>query len=94
MTDDVVFMVPGQEPFGKEKFAANSRQMGDTRVDGKSNILELEVLGDWAWMRSHLEVKIKQPEGKTSEKSGYVLTILRKKYNGQWQIARDANLLG
>ena len=26
MTDDVVFMVPGREPFGKEAFAAASYQ--------------------------------------------------------------------
>jgi uncharacterized protein (TIGR02246 family) len=27
MTDDVVFLVPGQEPFGKEAFAAASSGM-------------------------------------------------------------------
>ncbi len=27
MTEDVVFMVPGKEPFGKEQFAAASRAM-------------------------------------------------------------------
>ena len=26
ITDDVVFMVPGQEPFGKSEFAARSRK--------------------------------------------------------------------
>ena len=27
MSDDVIFMVPGREPFGKQTFAANSRSM-------------------------------------------------------------------
>jgi uncharacterized protein (TIGR02246 family) len=27
MADDVIFMVPGREPFGKEEFAAASRSM-------------------------------------------------------------------
>jgi len=93
MADDVVFMVPGQEPFGKEKFTANSQQMSNIKLEGKSDILELEVLGDRAWMRSHLEIRITPPDGKIIEKSGYVLTIFRKSPDGQWLIARDANLL-
>jgi uncharacterized protein (TIGR02246 family) len=34
MTDDVVFMVPGQEPFGKEAFAARSEGMKGVEIDG------------------------------------------------------------
>lgn len=30
MTDDVIFMVPGQEPFGKEAFSAASESANDT----------------------------------------------------------------
>lgn len=40
MTDDVVFMVPGKAPFGKETFAAASKGMGETRIDGDSDIVE------------------------------------------------------
>ena len=56
MTDDVVFMVPGQEPFGKAAFAAASQDMKDMHMEGKSEIRELEVLGDWAYLRGHLQV--------------------------------------
>jgi uncharacterized protein (TIGR02246 family) len=38
MADDVVFMVPGQEPFGKEAFAASSARMSDVQFDGRSEI--------------------------------------------------------
>jgi uncharacterized protein (TIGR02246 family) len=48
MADDVVFMVPGQKPFGKEAFARASEGMKNARIDGRSEIEELKVLGDWA----------------------------------------------
>ncbi len=93
MSDDVVFMVPGAEPFGKEAFAAASRGMQGVQIDGTSDIAELEVLGDWAWMRNRLRMTITSPNGQLMVRSGYTLTVLRKKPDGQWVIARDANLL-
>ncbi len=48
MADDVIFMVPGREPFGKEEFAAVSRGMTEVRIEGASDIQEIAVLGDWA----------------------------------------------
>jgi uncharacterized protein (TIGR02246 family) len=93
MADDVIFMVPGKEPFGKEAFAARSREMEHHKIEGTSDIKEIKVLGDWAWMRNHLTITITQPDGKLSRRSGYVLTILRKNPDGAWVIARDANLL-
>ena len=93
MSDDVVFMVPGKEPFGKEAFTSRSKGMEGVEIDGSSDIQEIEVLGDWAWMRNKLRVTITPPGGKTMVHSGYVLTILRKNPDGNWVIARDANLL-
>ena len=93
MTDDVVFMVPGREPFGKEAFAAASRDMQGVRIEGSSDIRELKVLGDWAYLRSYLEVKMMPPGGNAVERSGYTLTIFRKQPDGRWLLARDANLL-
>ena len=93
MADDVIFMVPGEEPFGKETFAANSKSMQDHKVEGTSDIQEIKVMGDWAWMRNHLQIKITQPDGNVMKKAGYVLSILRKEQDGHWVLARDANLL-
>lgn len=93
MSDDVIFMVPGQEPFGKEAFTGGPDEMKDTKVEGSCDIKEIMVLGDWAWMRSYLEITVTPPDGQLTRKSGYVLTILRKNPNGDWVIARDANLL-
>jgi uncharacterized protein (TIGR02246 family) len=93
MSDDVVFMVPGKEPFGREAFTSRSKGMEDVEIDGESEIQEVKVLGHWAWMRNRLRIKITPPGGKTSIHSGYVLTILQKQPAGNWVIARDANLL-
>lgn len=93
MTDDVVFMVPGQEPFGKQAFQAASAGMAGARIEGKSDIRELKVLGDWAYLRSYLEVKMTPPVGNTMLRSGYTLTIFHKQPDGRWLLARDANLL-
>jgi uncharacterized protein (TIGR02246 family) len=92
MDDDVLFMVPGQEPFGKEAFAERSKQMGPMQLEAKSDIKEIKVLGDWAWMRQHLQIAVTLTDGKKMEKAGYILTILRRNA-GRWVISRDANLL-
>jgi uncharacterized protein (TIGR02246 family) len=94
MADDVIFMVPGQKPFGKEAFAAASRKFKNVRFEGRSDIQEIQVLGDWAYLRNHLEVTMTPPDGGTPvRRSGYTLSILRKNADGQWVLVRDANLL-
>jgi uncharacterized protein (TIGR02246 family) len=93
MSDDVVFLVPGREPFGKDAFAAASQGMKGVQFEGTSDIVEVEVLGDRAWMRSRLRVIVTPPGGDRIARSGYTLTILRKEPDGRWVIARDANLL-
>jgi uncharacterized protein (TIGR02246 family) len=93
VADDAVFMVPGREPFAKEAFATASQGMKDVRMDGTSDIRELKILGDWAYLRNYLEVTITPPAGEPVRRAGYTLTILRKEPNGKWVIARDANLM-
>lgn len=94
MADDVIFMVPGKEPFGKDAFAAAAKEQKSVRIDGTSDIQELKVLGDWAYLRSHLTVTVTPPDGgKRTRRSGYTLTILRKQPDGKWLLSRDANLL-
>jgi uncharacterized protein (TIGR02246 family) len=93
MTDDVVFMVPGREPFGKEVFAATSQGMKGVRMEGTSEILELNLLGDWAYLRNHIALTITPPGCDPVRRAGYTLTILRKGPDGRWRLARDANLL-
>ena len=93
MTDDVVFVVPDREPFGKEAFAADSEGMGDVDFDGTSDVLEVEVLGDHAYIRNHIETTMTPPDGDPVRHSGHTLSILRKGSDGRWRLARDANLV-
>ncbi|SCB12608.1 YybH family protein [Rhizobium multihospitium] len=93
MTDDVIFMVPGQQPFGKEAFAAASKGMEGMKMEGTSEIIELQVLGDWAYIRNHIDMTVTPPGGDAVHRSGYTLTLLRKEADGEWRLARDANLL-
>lgn len=94
MTDDAVFMAPGQEPFGKEAFAAALRSMDGMRLEGGSDVLELQVLGDWAFVRCHVDVTITRQDGASPiRRSGHTLTLMRKETDGRWRLARDANLL-
>jgi uncharacterized protein (TIGR02246 family) len=93
MTDDVIFQVPGREPFGKEAFAAASGAVKDIRMEGSAEIRELRVLGDWAYLRNYITLAITPSGGKTIRRAGFTLTILRKETDGQWRLARDANLV-
>lgn len=96
MTDDVVFMTPGNEPFGKEAFATTAKRMEDALqvLEGTSEIREIQVLGDWAYLRNYIEITMTTPDRSTPvRRSGFTLTILRKESDGQWRVARDANLL-
>ena len=93
MTEDVVFMVPGQEPFGKAAFAKAFEGMANVTMDGTSEIVEMRVLGEWAYLRNHIDLRVTPAGGATTRRSGYTLTILRKEQDGRWRLARDANLL-
>ena len=94
MTDDVVFMVPGHEPFGKAAFRAASESMQGMRMESKSEIRELQVIGGWAYARNFIEVTMTPPGGdQPIRRSGYTLTLFRKEADGRWLLARDANLL-
>jgi uncharacterized protein (TIGR02246 family) len=93
MADDVVFMAPGREPFGKEEFRAASEAMRGAEIDGTAEIREIRVIGDWAWIRNHIELTVTPPEGEPQHRAGYTLTILNKGDNGRWRLFRDANLV-
>lgn len=93
MSDDVVFMVPGAEPFGKAVFAAAVEGLKAATIEGRSEIRELEVIGDFAWLRSHIDMTATSADGLTMRRSGCTLTILRREADGRWRLVRDANLL-
>ena len=93
MTDDVLFLVPGQEPFGKEEFCARSQSLTGVELDGRAEVREIEVHGDRAGIRNHIDVTIGPAGGEQQRRSGYTLTILKKGDDGRWRLFRDANLV-
>ncbi|HEY2533168.1 MAG TPA: SgcJ/EcaC family oxidoreductase [Xanthobacteraceae bacterium] len=92
MTEDVVFMVPGREPFGRDVFEAASRTNA-SQIEGTNEIVEIQVLGDWAFTRNRINLTITPPAGEAMRRGGYTLTLFRKEADGCWRVARDANLL-
>ncbi|WP_332699917.1 YybH family protein [Bosea sp. (in: a-proteobacteria)] len=93
IADDVVFMVPGAEPFGKQAFAGALAGLGQFTIEGRSEIRELQLMGNFAYLRNQIDMSATSADGKSVRRSGYTLTILRKEADGRWRLARDANLL-
>lgn len=98
MTDDAIFLVSGRPPMGKAEFAELSRvPPGAPRpaFESTSEIMEIEVSGDMAylWSRLSVTVTVTQPGAdEPIERAGHTLTVFRH-VDGQWRLARDANLL-
>jgi uncharacterized protein (TIGR02246 family) len=94
MADDVVFLTPGKEPFGKREFAASASAQAAFRIDGKADVREVRASGDWGFTWAHLDITMTPTDGSPAvRKSGYTLTVFQKLPNDRWVLARDANLL-
>lgn len=94
LADDMVFLVPGQPPFGKPQFsAAWEGPMRKARVESEADLEECLVSGDFACTRTRLAVSITTRDGMVSRARGYTLSLFRKQPDGRWLLARDANLL-
>lgn len=96
IADDVVFLVPGRAPMHKSEFAAGLKAQADhtaPKFEGTSEIQEITVSGDWAFMWTKLKVIATPTDGSPPvERAGHTLTVLRRQ-EGRWVLARDANLL-
>ena len=96
MSDDAVFLVPGQPVMRKAGFAAAARaQAGQDapRLDSSSEIQEIRILGDWAFIWTRLTVVVTPPGGAPPmTRAGHTLTLFEKQ-GGRWVLARDANML-
>jgi len=97
MSEDVVFLVAGAPPFGKQQFATamtpSAPAVPMPKFDGHSEIQEIRVLGDWAFMLTRLTVEVTPPGGGSpTKRAGHTLSVLQK-VNGRWLLARDANML-
>jgi uncharacterized protein (TIGR02246 family) len=94
MADDIVFLTPGQAPFGKREFAAGFGQSaGQAQVKVQADVQEVRVSGDLAYAWLKLAVTVTPTAGGASMKlGGHTLGIYRRE-GGRWVLARDANLV-
>ena len=95
MADDVMFLSPGQSPFGREVFSANfSSAHQQFRIHCVSEFQAVRVVGEVAYSvaRDSLSV-IPCAGGAESRLAGYRLTVYRKQSDGRWLLARDAHTL-
>src|SRR5438105_15353723 len=94
MAEVVVFLVPGQPPMrGRSAFAAGQAGLQPFHLDATSEIQEIKVVGEWAylWMKLSVVVTPKK-DGAPVKLAGHTLSILQKQA-GAWVIARAATLL-
>lgn len=97
MTDDIVFLTPGNPPMCREDFAAASNSMtGKIKIDGHPDIQEITVAGDLAFCWNRLEIVATPLEGNGTpvKRKGSTLSVFRRGEDGKWRIWRDANMLG
>jgi uncharacterized protein (TIGR02246 family) len=95
MTNDVIFLTPGNPPMHRDQFAVGFKAMIQVvRLACRSEVQEITVNGDLALCWNLLEVDFTPIEGgETVKHVGHTLTALRRDPDGQWRIWRDANLL-
>jgi uncharacterized protein (TIGR02246 family) len=93
MADDMVFLTPGQAPFGKREFAEGFRQSaGKAQVKVRAEVQEIRVAGDWAYCWLKLHVTVTPTGGDPIERSGSTIGIYRRE-GVRWVLARDANVV-
>lgn len=94
MDDDILFMTAGNAPFGRDTFIQhfenNVKQM---KLNVRAEVREVEVRADLAFARTWLEVRITPPSGEPMTRTGYTLSIYRRRPGGRWKLWRDANLV-
>jgi uncharacterized protein (TIGR02246 family) len=95
MTEDVVFLNPGQAPFGREWFSANF-SAGHKRelICCVSELEEVVIVGQVAYTRSRDALSATPRDGgEAKQLVGYRITVYREQSEGQWLLARDAHTL-
>ncbi len=92
MADDVVFLVAGKKPMRKADYLAGQAALKDVAMDAKSQIQEIRIFGDWAYLWTKLSVVMTPRDGAAVTRAGNTLSILQKR-DGKWLLFRDANML-
>jgi uncharacterized protein (TIGR02246 family) len=95
MTKDVVFLNPGQEPFGREGFPAGfSAAHQRAWINCVSELEDVVVVGEVAYTLSRDSLSVTpRAGGEATRLAGHRMTVYRKQPDGRWFLARDAHTL-
>jgi uncharacterized protein (TIGR02246 family) len=95
MADDVVFLNPGQAPFGRDGFPAGfSAAHQHARFNCTSELEDVVVVGDVAYTLSRDSLSVTpRATGEATQLAGHRIAVYRKQPDGRWLLARDAHTL-
>ena len=95
MADDVVFLNPGQAPFGRDGFSPGfSSAHQRARINCISELEDVVVVGDVAYTLSRDSLSVTPRDGgEAVQFAGHRITVYRKQPDGRWLLARDAHTL-
>lgn len=95
VADDVVFLTPGQVPFGREGFSSNFMAAHQQlRICCTSELEEVIIAGEVAYTRSRDALSVTpRADGKAAQLTGYRMTVYRKQPDGRWLLSRDVHTL-
>src|SRR5439155_3706581 len=95
VAEDIVFLSPGQAPFGRQGFSSNfmaaHQQM---QICCTSELEEVVVVGEVAYTRSRDALSVTpRAGGKEAQLAGHRMTVYRKQRDGRWLLSRDVHTL-
>src|SRR5579871_4884393 len=95
MAGDVVFLNPGQAPFGRDGFSANfSEAHEQARINCISELQDVVVVGAVAYTLSRDSLSVTpRAGGEAMQLAGHRITVYREQPDGRWLVARDAHTL-
>ena len=94
VAEDVVFLTPGQAPFGREGFRPTSAAHQQMRICCTSELEEVIVVGEVAYTRSRDALSVTpRAGGKAAQFAGHRMTVYRKLRDGRWLLSRDVHTL-
>ena len=95
MADDVVFLNPGQAPFGRDGFSPGfSVAHQQARIYCISELEDVVVVGEVAYTLSRDSLSVTpRAGGEAMQFAGHRITVYRKQPDGRWRLARDAHTL-
>ena len=95
VAEDVVFLAPGEAPFGRERFSSNfTAAHQQMQICCTSELQEIMVVGEFAYTRSGDALSVTpRAGGRAAQFAGHRMTVYRKQRDGRWLLSRDVHTL-